>query len=214
MRPAVTLPTEDSAAGEYARQLASLLGTAFQAADGTAIAADLLALAGVLADARAHLRQLADEATIAGATDMLAEFEREYGLPVRADRTDADRQADLIAKVRAARAGTPQSIVAALAPITTVTVYENTPSNVPQSPDYWAADHTYPLLAGARRHVFRWSVRADAAVLAVDDKAAAMRRIVAQMKPAHTAVTFHSNDPANGFRFDDTASLFDRDVFG
>lgn len=210
MLPRVAAPTEDSADGAWARRLAEALGTALQASDGTAAAADLLALGGALADIEQARRDLADEAFADSAYDLLAELERAYGLPVQPERSAADRRTDLLAKIRAARAGTPDEILRAVRTIDgTATITENTPATVPRE-----ADVAVPPTAGAERQVFRWAVRLAVAVWSDTTKRARIAALCEQMKPAHTAVTLHTNSTTDGFRFDDSASLFDRDALG
>jgi hypothetical protein len=211
MKLPVGLPTEDSADGELARLLALALGTAFGASDGTAVAADLLALAGALADARQALRDLADEAFVDTANDLLDELERAYGLPVQPDLSLVSRRARLTAKVRAARAGTPDDILRAVRALDpTATLTENTPASVPRTADLPGP----PAVAGGDRFVFLFAVRLAVATWSDTSLRARIDALLDQMQPAHTDHVLHTNDPANGFRFDDPDSLFDRDVFG
>lgn len=191
-----SLPSEDSEDGKFARQLARLIGPAIQPADGTNIAQDMLALGGALADARATLRDLLAEAFADSAWDLLSELERVYGLPVREDLSRSQRQTRLVAKVRAARAGTPDSILLAVAPYdTTASIYENV-----------AADVTYYPSA-----VFLWDLIVSAAVHADAEAIIAIRAIVEQMKPAHTKCFVVTKV---GFKFGDSGSLMGRDAWG
>ena len=208
MMPRVLAPTEASPDGDAARQLAHAIGTALGASDGTAAAADLLALGGLLADARQSIRDLADEAFVDTAYDLLDELERAYGLPVQPELGVAARRARLLAKVRAARAGSPDAIALSVGALDPGygTVSENTPATVPRDADDGAR-------AGGERMVFHFGVRLSVAVwndAAVRER---LRRLVAQMKPAHTTFDLHTNDPADGFRFNDPDSLFGRDAF-
>lgn len=200
MNPLAAAPTEESAAGDVARLLVKLLGPAHSAPDGSLNAADMLALGGALAAVRDTTLAALAEAFVTSASQLLAELEAAYGLPVRRDLGDDARQARLTAKVRAARAGTPQSIERALRAIDpAATVYENTPTTVPRD-------------AVGERFVFYWSVRLTLAVWTDPASRAAIEALCEQMKPAHTDFGLHVNDPDVGFLFD--VSGFDRDAFG
>jgi hypothetical protein len=107
-------PTEATDDGDFARQLATLLGPAYQAGDDSNNAAEFLALGGALADLRLVIIDSLAEAFANEAWDLLSELETIYGLPVRTDLDEEDRQARLVAKIRAARAGTPNSILLAV----------------------------------------------------------------------------------------------------
>ncbi len=198
-------PTEATDDGDFARQLATLLGPAYQAGDDSNNAAEFLALGGALADVRNVILDSLREAFATEAWDLLSELETIYGLPVRTDLAEEDRQARLVAKIRAARAGTPQGILRAVAPYdTTAQVFEVGPSDVTQEADL-------PTAPGAARGVYQWALQIASAVYDDPTKLAAILAIVEQMKPAHTR---GSVCVTVGFRFDDPDSLFDRDVFG
>lgn len=204
MLPTQGLPTEDTTAGELARQLGTLLGTAYHAPDNTRNAADLLALGGGLADARETNTDALDEAFADTATALLAELEELYGLPVRTDLTTAQRQTRLVAKVRAKFAGTVQDIrsaVRALDP--TATVEEIDAALVA------AAEPDPARLAATRRNVFRFVVIVALATYLDVYLFAQIRAVLEQQKPAHTTYTIATGV---GFKFDDADSLFDRQV--
>jgi hypothetical protein len=208
-------PTEDSADGAAARKLADVIGSALQAKDGTAAGADLLAYAGALADADASRAALLDEAFVDTAYDLLAEHERAYGLPVQPDLAPADRRARLTAKVRAARAATPDAILLAVRALDpTATLFENTPATIPPPTDPAYADSpASPVRTGADRLVFLWAVRLAVAVWNDASLRARIDALLDQMQPAHTNHSLHTNDPAAGFLFNDPSSLFGRDAF-
>lgn len=173
MPPAHGQPTEVSAAGDLARQLATILGPAYQAPDGSNNAAELLALGGALAAARDQLRRALDQAFVDTATDLLPELEAEYGLAVQPELSTAARQARLLAKVRAARAGTPQGILnAARVDDPTATIGENTP--------------TTAAAAGYPRGAYVWVLICATGVFDDPTRLARMQALVEQMKPAHT----------------------------
>jgi hypothetical protein len=197
MPPAHGQPTEVSAAGDLARQLATILGPAYQAPDGSNNAAELLALGGALAAARDQLKRALDQAFVDTATDLLPELEAEYGLPVQPELSTTARQARLLAKVRAARAGSPQSILLAVRaedPTATLAA-ENTPTT--------AAADGYP------RGVFVWAVICATSVFDDPVKLARVKALVAQMAPAHTRGDVAAS--AGDFRFG--VSKFGRDAF-
>lgn len=192
------LPTEASAAGDQARRYARALGPAYQAPDGSANAAEFLALGQGLADQRATVARCLDQAFVDTATDLLDELEEEYGLTRRHDLPDADRQARLLAKVRAARAGSPQDLLRAVHAIDpTATLSETTIAA--------ATAGGYP------RGVFRFAVVVAAATHADAAKLAQVRALIEQMKPAYTqgCAVVHV-----GFFTDDANSRVDRDALG
>lgn len=217
MIPKAIGPTEDSDDGTFARRIADALGSALQAKDGTAAAADLLALAGALADANQSRKDIADEMFVDSASDTLDQHERAYGLPVEPNLSNAARQARLTAKVRAARAATPAGIASALLALgaiaaNTVPVHENTPGTVPAPTSPYYADDPTPPRAGDARLVFLFAVRLTVAAWNDTTLRARVDAILAQMRPAHTAHTLHTNDPALGFRCNDPDSLVGRDA--
>lgn len=121
------LPTEDSNAGAIARRLARLQGPAVQAPDRSANAAELLALADSIDDARAQLDAIRDESFPDSATYLLTEWELALGLAVTAAGTAAERRAALLAVTRTRRGGTPQDLLAlAQSVVPTATLREYT----------------------------------------------------------------------------------------
>lgn len=186
------LPTEAGAAGDTARRLARAIGPVVQPANGTRIAADLLALGGSIADGRSTLRTAIAQASADAATDLLGELERIYGLALeRTDLSMAARQTRLLAKLRATRGGSPQSILLAVRSIDpTATVTEFTA----------AQNTTYP------RGVFHFVLALAPAVFSNDEQRAQIEQLVAQMKPAHTGCSIV---PSDAFLTDDPNSLTD-----
>ena len=126
------LPSEVSVAGDFARQLARLIGPAYQPADGTAIAADLLAIGGALAAARASNLGLLNEAFPDTALQLLPEWEVAFGIPDGTGLSTATRQARVAAAVLASFLyGSPQGIQGAMRAIDpSVTVKEWTISQI------------------------------------------------------------------------------------
>lgn len=186
-----------SPVGYFGRLWLKALGTAYQAANGSVNAADALALGGALAAGAATTRAIRDEMFADTATQLLAEWEASYGLAVREDLTAAQRQARLVAQIRASRAGTPAGILLAvrtLAPEATLT--ENTAA---------AVASTNP------RNVFRYAIAISAAHRADDDLVAQLGAVLDAMQPAHTDYTLTTRV---GFRCDDPLSLVDRDCVG
>ncbi len=203
MIPRAVGPTEDSPDGEFARKLADAIGSALQASDDTAAAADLLALGGALADARQLLRDALDEAFPDTAYDLLSEWERALGLPAQPELSAQARRDRLVAKVRAARAGTQSDILTAVRALdATASIYENTPATVPQPPTPGADDTLFPTpRAGDKRLVFLWALRVAETVWNDSTMRARVDALCDQMQPAHTDHSIHTNDPALGFRF-------------
>lgn len=186
------LPTEDTAAGELARQLARLLGPAYQAGDTSRVAADLLALGAALADTRATTTGTLDDAFVDATTHLLDEWEARLGLAPGIALATADRQARLVAKVRAAFGGQPDQIAAAcdaLGGAGTTDVAENSVADVA----------TTDL-----RGVFQFAVRVDTTTALNPQTVAVLQAIVDGMKPAHTR---GSVTDALGFLCDDPYSL-------
>lgn len=190
------IPTEDSDAGRLARMLLRALGPAYSGGDGSRTAADFLALGQALADGRdTNLVALA-EAFVDAAADLLTEHERAYGLVPRADLGAEDRRTRLVAKVRAARAGTPQAIARALASIAAdAEIFEN--------------DRAAAVASGVDHAVYVFAVLVATDVYANSDLLGLVRAIVQQMKPAHSRGNVGTRA---GFRCDDPLSLTDRDL--
>jgi hypothetical protein len=186
-----------SPAGYFGRLWLKALGSAYQAPDGSVNASDALALGGALAAGRATNLAVRAEMFADSVTQLLPEWEASYGLAVRPDLSAGARQARLLAKVRASRAGTPAGILLAvrtLAPEATLT--ENTAA---------AVAATNP------RNVFRYAVTITAAHFADADLAGQVGALLAAMQPAHTD---HTLTTRVGFRCDDPLSLVDRDCLG
>jgi uncharacterized protein YmfQ (DUF2313 family) len=199
------LPSEASDAGEFARQLLTIIGPAYSGADGTNVAADFLALGGSLAVTRAVIARALAQAFVGEASDILTELEVEYGLPVRTDMTTAQRQSRLLAKVRAARGSQPQRMLLSLTAIAPeATIAENTPSTVPHELD----TSTY---AGAARGVYNFGVLVNATTFADPTALPALKAVVEQMKPAHTRGSIGTR---RHFRCTDPLSLTNRDLLG
>lgn len=195
MQPLQVLPTEQSLAGDFARQLAMLLGPAYAPSDSSRIGQDLLALGGALAGAHATNLAALNEAFADTAVQLLSELEAEHGLQVRPDLTTPQRQARLVAKIRAAFSGTPQDMLTAvrtLAPEATIL-------------ETRAADVAGPDLE-RRRAVFRFAVTLSLAHLLDANIVGQLRAILDQMKPAHTGYTLGLSI---GFFCDDPNSLTD-----
>jgi uncharacterized protein YmfQ (DUF2313 family) len=198
-------PSEVSNDGDFARHLATLLGPAYQAQDGTNNAADFLALGGAMADVRAILQDIVAEMFVNTAYDLLSELEADYGLPVHPELAASERQANLLAKVRAARGGTPQRLLTALSVVAPeATITENDVTTVPREPD----GATYQ---SASRGVFLFAVTVAVATWNNAAKRAQLVALLDAMKPAHTAYNIVTRV---GFRTDDVQSLTDRDALG
>lgn len=197
MKPVASLPTENSDAGRVARRLARLIGTSRDFLDTTVEGSNALALGQAL-DTAADAMALAIAQGFAGeATVLLSELEQRYGLSDGGGLIASDRQARLVAKVRAARAGTPQGILRALATLDpTAGILENVWSDV---------SGTDPPA------VYRFGVLVAVATYADPALLARIREIIEQMKPAHTQGVVGT---ASKFKTDDPNSLTDRDLLG
>lgn len=172
-----SLPTRDGTEGVIARQMLRLIGPAMQAPDGSLNAADALALAGALRDARQVQIDSASQAFPDAATYMLTELETLYGVLVDETMTYAARQARLTAFVRTVIGASPQSIESAVAAYTgSATVYEVSAS------DAAAVD---PSALGPRG-VFHFAVIVPLAIATNPTKRAQVVAIVDRMAPAHT----------------------------
>jgi hypothetical protein len=215
------LPTEDSDAGTIARQLARLIGPAYQPKDGTVIAADLLQLGGGIAGGRDTNLASVDEAFPDSAVQLLDELETEYGLQVRQDLSTAARQARLLAKIRAQFAGTLQQIQSSLQAIdSSATVHEITLAQVIASePNPTAIEHRtgvygtgQTFLFITEHQAFRFYVTVSLSAFNNADTIAQMTTVIEQAKPAHTIYEIGVNDVSSGsFKYDDASSLMDQD---
>lgn len=176
------LPTEQTTAGKFARMLVRALGTAFSAPQGSVTAALFLAFGDSLSQARTTVSRALDQAFATTASDLLSDLEERYGLDVRTDLSDDARQARLVAKIRAARAGTEQSISTALEAVSiTVTVAGTT--------------CTQANAAGVPRKTFRFTIYITDTAYDDATTIALVSRIAQQMKPAHTLVQIATGAP-------------------
>ena len=205
MQPIQYLPTEVGPAGDIARHLAIIIGPAYTPADGTKTAADFLALGGALAGARNTNRAALDEAFVTTATYLLSELEVSYGLTARPDLSVADRRTRIIAKIRAARAGSPQGILRA------IRTYDPTATLIEVTPDDISPRTSDGVNPGTDRDVYAIGIVLAPDVWADTSKRAEIVAIVQQMKPAHIQANIAVTVP---FLTDDTDSLTDRDLLG
>lgn len=192
------LPTTSGNAADLARQLLRLVGPAYPAADGTANAADALALGSAVATSRTTNTSSLDEAFPDSAAALLSEWEVMLRLPPGAGLlSTAARRLALTARWRTRFAGTPDAILRAL-----------TPLNNGQAPTM--RETLARLSAASPRRVYAYTV-----LTAVDPNDAGaiapLRATVAVMQPAHTAAFFTSK-ATGGFFCDDGASLTDNTV--
>lgn len=201
-----SVPSEQSLAGDFARQIAQLLGAAYQPADNTAIGAELLAYGGAIRDGRQTNLDGLSECFPDTAEQTLNKWEETYGLPVREDLVNLSlpnpyqiRQARLTAKVRAARAGTPQQITAAVAAIDpSAVLIQNLFSQIIAA-------------GGSPLGVYQFAIILATATLTNATLMSQIQAIVRQMKPAHTRGQFSNVNPFtnfgnnSGFKTDDPA---------
>lgn len=183
-----SLPTRDGTEGVIARQMLRLIGPAMQAPDGSLNAADALALAGALRDARQVQLDSASQAFPDSATYMLTELETLYGVLVDETMTDAARQARLTAFVRTVIGASPQNIESAVAAYTgSATVRETSVAAALRSVVTPTADDY--------RKVFHFAVIVPLAIVSSPTAYAEAVAIVARMLPAHTSASIANATP-------------------
>jgi uncharacterized protein YmfQ (DUF2313 family) len=197
MKPVLSLPTETSRAGDFARQLARAFGPAVKWAEGTIAGAFAYMMGDALADIYQIVGRALDEAFVTTATELLSEWETRLGLTVREDLSDAARRVRLIAKVRASRAGNPQGIIRALESLAGVTGVTITEITAEQASD-----------VGNPRKVYLFIVHVPDSAYDNTTTRSDMRSILEQMKPAHTNYNLSTGSP---FRVDNaTLGRLDR----
>lgn len=185
---------------QIARQMLALVGSGWQAPNGSNNAADALAIAASYADLRALLLLLWDQIFVSsatGTTGELTRWESVLGVPPDTTLSDELRQARLLAFVRSAIDGTPQGIESAVSAITaTCTVVETSAADV------WASN-PYPTAAD-RRQVFFFAVVVPLANVTNATKRNQIVAVLDRMKPAHTN---YSITNAVGLRAETAANL-------
>jgi hypothetical protein len=198
MRIVHQLPTTSGVTGDLARQLARLVGPAVQAPDGSLASCEYLALGESLGDVRAALlTALADALPTAATTDAaLAAWEEHLGLPIHTERTDAERQAAIVARVRAI-GGSKQRIRRAVATLAGGAVLVGE----------WA----FSDVLGNPVMVHRFDVDLPTALFTDEAFRAELDELLSRQAPAHTTWTIAGPDGL--FRFDDVDNGFDRGVF-
>lgn len=185
------LPSGTTKTDDRARRLALLIGPSIQPADGTLVAADLLALGGLLAYGHDRIAAAVAEAHPGTATELLDDLEEQYGLPNGADLTTAARRIRLLAKVRARREGTENALLATVRTLATTATIQGVS---------WSATTAFP------RGTFRFAVVVPVATF--DDSALRQQIVEAaeQQKPSHTEARVTTRV---GFRCDDPESRCD-----
>lgn len=190
------LPSEDSIPGKLARQLARLIGPAYQPKDLSIVAARLLALGDLLADSKAKEQESIDQAFVSHATSLLTELEALYDLPSgESSLTTEERQIRLLTLTNSNRSGSPESILQTVQKTDpTAEIFESTSAPT-----------------GYDEGLFLFAVKVAESVWENANYRNYLQFVIDKMKPAHTkgylVVT------AN-FLTDDPESLTDRDVLG
>lgn len=160
---------------QIARMMLGMVGSGWQAPQGSNNAADGLALASSYADLRSLLILLADQIFVSsatGSTGLLSQWEALLAIPVDTTLTDAQRQARLVAFTRSAIAGTPQNIESAVSALTgTATVYEISAAQA--------------IGGGDPRSVFHFAIIVPIASITNGQTLDAISAVVDRMKPAH-----------------------------
>lgn len=185
------LPSGDTKTDDRARRLALLIGPSIQPADGTLVAADLLALGGLLAYGHDRIAAAVAEAHPGTATELLDELEDQYGLANGADLTTAARRIRLLAKVRARREGTENAILATVRTLVPTATIQGVA---------WSATTGYP------RGTFRFAVVVPTATFDDSTQRGQVAAAAEQQKPAHTEARVTTRV---GFRCDDPLSRCD-----
>ena len=201
--------------GAFARQLATLIGPATQAKDGSHIAEDDRILSHALTDAESTLSTLLGDMFPNTTTDLVGRWEIYLGIYSNPSLSLATRQANLLAKWRALFGGQPTVMSAAiqsLDPGALIQEWNRTQINAGSSNSAYAT-------VTARR-VFMFSVLVSATAAVNPLTIAAIESILSQMMPAYTSYQDTSSAqgsvPAFGigtkgpFRCDDANSLTDQ----
>lgn len=194
------LPSEASPSGDIARSIARILGTAYQPADGTVAAAHFLGLGDIFNDTRNVNVDSINEAFANTANQLLSRYESVFGIATDPALTVAAREARVVAKIQALRAGTPQSIKAAVNQLLAggaSSIVENLASVV------------NAMVPPQPRLVFLWALVIAATDWSNPATFASVLATINQMKPAHTLGNITTRV---GFRCDDPLSLTDRDL--
>lgn len=186
------LPSGDTDADRFAREIAILRGPEVTPADGTVVAEDFRALGGALAGVRTTTLRAVAQAHPGTATDLLDELEEQHGLANGADLSTAARQARLRAKTRARRRGNEPAVL--------VTVRTIAPTATLQGVA-WSATTGYP------RATHRFAIVVPVATFDSSDRETIVAAL-GQQSPAHveprvtTRIGFRCDDPLS--RCDDT----------
>ncbi len=186
------LPSGDTDADRFAREIAILRGPEVTPADGTVVAEDFRALGGAIAGVRSTVLRAVAQAHASSASDLLDELEEQYGLANGADLSTATRRTRLQAKVRARRQGTENAILATVRTIAPTATIQGVA---------WSATTAYP------RGTFRYAIVVPVATFDSTDRTT-IADAAAQQSPAHveprvtTRVGFRCDDPLS--RCDDT----------
>lgn len=177
---------------QIARTMLRMVGAGWQAPQDSLNAADALAFATSYTDLRDELMHVWNQAFVAYATSdngLLTEWERLLAIPVDTTLSDATRQTRLLAFVRSAIDGSPESIASAVSAVTgTCEIVEFTAAEV------WLSDPS--PTAATRRGVFRFVVVIPLAMLTDPSVSATVAAVVERMKPAHTDYTIAAKSPA------------------
>lgn len=188
------LPQGTTVGDDFARELAILIGPAYQPVEGSLIAADLHTTGDALAAVYATQQRALDQAFTDSATEMLDKWEFALGLEVTPNADVATRQGWATAKRRAHGGGITARVLAAVRAIEpTATIRPN------KCVDVTAND----------RMIFQWVIVIPAATWAKTETRVRILEVVRQMKPAHTRCVVTTQV---GFFTDDPNSLTDRDV--
>lgn len=191
------LPQGTTTGDAFAREIALLLGPAFQPVEGSLICEDLHTTGDALAAVYATQQRALDQAFTDTATELLDKWEFALGLEVNPNADTATRQGWATAERRASGGGITARVLAAVQSI------EGTAAIRP--------NRCLDVAATNPRAIFQWVIVIPAATWADTAKRSRILDVVRQMKPAHTRCVVTTQV---GFYADDPDSLTDRDVLG
>ncbi len=200
MRLQLITPTEASPAGNAARRLHRLVGTALAAADGSVGALVLLALGDALASAESTLGHALDEAFADTASSTLGQWEALVGLPVREGAALSERRRAIVAKLRASLSGTAPDILSTVRTLASEARLVSI-----------AARH---VRGTAPRNTYLFAILLSELHWGNPPVLAELDRLLAQQVTAHRdwAATVGAGGDLDEFRCDDPDSLCDRDL--
>lgn len=201
--------------GIFARQLATLIGPATQAKDGSLIAEDYRMLSHAITDAESTLTTLLGDMFPDTATDLVGRWEIYLGIISNPSLSLATRQANLLAKWRALFGGQPKTMTAAIQTLDLGAAIQEWTTTQIQAGN---SNNAYNTVTA--RRVFLFSVIVSATAATTPATLTAIESIISQMMPAYSSfqdtstaqgsVTAFGIGTGNGFKCDSAGSLTDQ----